>query len=215
MRAMMLARRAAMSDKAFMRSRQVLASVAARLNLEAGAPPIPALYFFTDPERVPDPVSIAARLPPGAAVVYRHFGANNRFGMAQKLGRLCRRRGLKFLIAADPELAAQAGADGVHWPERRAPAQRQTGGLVTVAAHSASGVARAQAMGADACILSPVFPTQSGSGKRPLGLFRASQIARASSIRIVALGGVNAKTAPLLMARGFAGIAAIDALVFD
>ena len=34
----------------------VLAALARRLNREAGNPPIPALYFFTDPVRTPDPM---------------------------------------------------------------------------------------------------------------------------------------------------------------
>jgi thiamine-phosphate pyrophosphorylase len=119
-----------------------------------------------------------------------------------------------LLIAGDPELAARVGADGVHWPEQRLPAQRDARPwLVTAAAHSAHAVARAAAFGADACILAPVFPTRSSSGRSALGLFRASQIARAARLPAIALGGVNARTARLLAGRGFAGIAAVDALI--
>lgn len=191
---------------------QVLASVAARLNLEAGAPAIPALYFFTDPERVADPVSVAARLPRGAAIVYRHFGARERFRVARGLAGVCSRRGLVLLIAADPELAAQTGAAGVHWPQRLAPSQRGAAKLVTTSAHSIDGIVRAQSMGADACVLSPIFATRSKSARPPLGLFHASQITRAASIKVIALGGINAENAASLVGRSFAGLAAVDAL---
>ena len=189
-----------------------LASLARRLNREAGAPPLPALYFFTDPDRTPDPIETVKRLPRGAAVVYRHFGASDRVATARTLAQACRSRGLTLLIAADPALADRVGADGVHWPERLLPARRDGAArIVTAAAHSSAGVGRAAAFGADACILAPVFPTQSKSGRPPLGVFRASQIARAASVPVIALGGVNERTAQRLAARGFAGFAAVDA----
>jgi len=190
-----------------------LASLAARLNREAGAPPAPALYFFSDPERTPDPVAAAQRLPRGTAVVYRHFGAADRARAARQLVRVSRARGLVLLIAGDPDLARRVGADGVHWPEALLPAQRDgEAWIVTAAAHSADAVQRASAFGADACVLAPVFPSHSRSGNEALGLFRATGIARAAAIPVIALGGVNARTARLLAGRGFAGFAAVDAL---
>jgi thiamine-phosphate pyrophosphorylase len=196
-----------------MRSSQVLAATAARLNHDAGRPPIPSLFFFTDPERTPDPESQARKLPRGSAVVYRHFGAGNRARVARRLASLCRSRGLALLIGADAELAHACAADGVHWPERLLPAARSDAfRLETGAAHSAEAAARFAAARLDACFLSPVFPTQSASGSPPLGVFSASQIARACSVPVIALGGVNVDTARRLAGRGFAGLAAVEAL---
>jgi thiamine-phosphate pyrophosphorylase len=195
-----------------MRSSHQLAALARRLNREAGKPGAPSLFFLTDPERTPDPVAVARTLPRGAAVIYRHFGAEDRASVARKLAGVCRSRALVLLIAADPELARRVGADGVHWPEVLLPAQRDETRVVTVAAHSREAIARAAAFGADACLLSPVFPTRSASAGEPLGLFRAGQIARGAAIPVIALGGVNADTARRLAGRGFAGLAAVDAL---
>ena len=62
-------------------------------------------------------------------------------------------------------------------------------------------------------MLGPVFPTQQRIGApRRLALFRASQIARAAGVPVIALGGVNAETARRLVGRGFAGLAAVEAL---
>lgn len=192
----------------------MLAATAARLNRDAGAPAIPSLYFFTDPERTPDPVDVAQWLPRGTAVVYRHFGAEGRERVARRLARLCRSRGLVLLIGADTELAEACGADGVHWPERLMPRARGDAfQLVTAAAHSAKAVAKASEAGLDACVLSPIFPSRSASAQGELGLFSASQIARASAIPVIALGGVNARNVTRLSGRGFAGVAAIDALM--
>jgi thiamine-phosphate pyrophosphorylase len=85
--------------------------------------------------------------------------------------------------------------------------------LVTAAAHDAKAAAKASAARLDACVLSPIFPSRSGSAQDELGLFRASQIARASSIPVIALGGVNGSNATRLSGRGFAGVAAIDAFL--
>jgi thiamine-phosphate pyrophosphorylase len=84
--------------------------------------------------------------------------------------------------------------------------------LITAAAHSGDAITRAAVNGADACILSPVFPTRSTPRREPLGVFRASQLARRSAIPVIALGGVTAHNARLLAGRGFAGVAAIDAV---
>jgi thiamine-phosphate pyrophosphorylase len=189
----------------------VLAAAAARLNRDAGAPAIPSLYFFTDPERTSDPVAIARRLPRGAAVVYRHFGAPDRARIARRLAAICRLRGLYLLIGADAELAERCGAHGVHWPERMLPATRGDFRLVTGAAHNAAALAKVGLAGLDACVLSPVLPTSSASAHPPLGIFCASRLARASAIPVIALGGVNTETARKLIGRGFAGIAAVDA----
>jgi thiamine-phosphate pyrophosphorylase len=194
----------------------MLAAAAARLNRDAGCPPIPSLYFFTDPERVPDPVAAVRRLPRGAAIVYRHFGAPERKRIARQLAELCQARGLTLLVGADPGLAEDCGADGVHWPERLAPKQRGNHfRLVTGAAHNARALRHAERAQLDACVLSPVFPTKSASAHAPLGLFRASWLARRCAVPVIALGGVNARNAHRLIGRGFAGLAAVEALIGD
>jgi thiamine-phosphate pyrophosphorylase len=190
----------------------MLAALAGRLNRDAGAPSIPALYFFTDPERTPDPMAVAVRLPRGTALVYRHFGAPDRARTARLLAAICQTRGLLLLVAADPELARRVGAAGVHWPERLLPAKRESAGLVIASAHSRGALARAARFGVDACVLGPVFATASASGNRPLGLFHANQLACGAGVPVIALGGVNATNATRLAGRGFAGLAAVEAL---
>lgn len=197
----------------------MLAALARRLNRAAGRTSLPALYFFTDPKRTPDPLRIAARLPRGAAVVYRHFGAADRLAVARELAKLCRARGLVLLIGADPELARAVGADGVHWPERmvgRWPAGRRSSqGIETAATHGARGIIRAAQAGMDAVVLAPVFPSRSGSGGQPLGPLRAGLLARTAPLPVIALGGVTTRTAKRLLGLGFSGIAAVDGLSED
>ena len=91
--------------------------------------------------------------------------------------------------------------------KRRAPQLR-----VTVAAHSLPALIRARAAGADAALLSPVFPTESHPGAPTLGAHRFARLARAAGLPVYALGGVNVENAARLRGSGAFGIAAIAAL---
>lgn len=173
------------------------------------------MLFFTDPQRTPDPMKIAKTLPRGSAVVLRTFGAPGALTQAQALRALTRRRGLKLLIGADARLAAAVRADGVHLPERRAHrarSLRRPGWLITAAAHSPAAVARARRSGADAAVVSAIFPSRSPSAGPPLGPVRLAHIARTAGLPLYALGGVNDATARRLLGTGVVGIAAVEGL---
>ncbi len=179
-----------------------------RRHFPAGLPPLLAL---TDPGRTPDPLDLALQLEPGSGLVYRHFGAGNRFGTAHALADACRTRRLLFLVANDPELALATGADGVHWPERcwrEAWRWRGRFPLITMAAHSARAARRAGLAGADAVLVSPVFPSASRSAGQPLGTMRFRSIASASPVPAYALGGVRPGNAARI--DGIGGLAAVE-----
>jgi len=176
----------------------------------------PALFLFTDPQRTPDPVAAAESLPPGAGVVYRHFGDPDRGRVAARLSAAARERGLVLLVAADPALARAVGAAGAHWPEWAMPQARRTRlagfALNSAAAHSARAVARAAAAGMDLAFLSPVFETRSRGAGRPIGPLRARALALQSPLPLYALGGVDARSAARLAGSGMSGFGAVDAL---
>lgn len=189
-----------------------MARTAACLGRRAGRrKPLPALLYFTDPLRTPDPEAIAARLPRGSAIVYRAFGAVDAEAVALRLKAIARRRGLKLLIGADEALAARVGADGVHLPERLASRAariraRHPTWVITAAAHSA----RAARAKVDAVVVSAIFPSGSPSAGKPLGPIRLAQLVRLARSPVYALGGVNAATAARLLATGVVGIAGVE-----
>jgi thiamine-phosphate pyrophosphorylase len=175
---------------------------------------LPALLFFTDPIRTPEPDAIAARLPAGSAVVYRHFGAADAEVRALRLKVIARERGLKLLIGQDVALAARIGADGVHLPQRlahlAAPLKRaRPQWIVTSAAHSRVAARRS---GADAVVISTAFPSKSASAGVALGPIRLAALVRAAGRPAYALGGVTKKTARRLLDAGLVGLAAVDGL---
>lgn len=183
----------------------------ARRHLPGGLPPV---LFLTDPARTPDPVKVAARLPRGWGVIYRHFGAADRVATARQLAAVARRRGLVLLIAADPQLAKQAGADGVHWPfAQRGEARkwRDRFRLMSVSAHMPREL-RALPPGLfDAALVSTVFPSASPSARAPLGALKLRRLARMAQLPVYALGGVTAGNAARIAKA--AGLAAIEGIV--
>ncbi|MBX6746499.1 MAG: thiamine phosphate synthase, partial [Acetobacteraceae bacterium] len=134
---------------------------------------------------MPDPRAAASRLPPGAAVVARGLPP----ALLEGLARLARQRRLVLLVAGDGRAAlrhARGLRAGLHLPDRRGStgllpfllARRARGLPLTVAAHGRAGLARGRRLGADAVILSPVFPTASHPGAPALGLWRWAALAR-------------------------------------
>ena len=194
---------------------RVLARDAAKVSRAAGATPLPPLLFFTDPARTPRPWEVAERLPSGAGVVFRHFGAPDAADTARRLREVTAARGVRLLIGLDSGLAEGVGADGVHLPERaldRAPALAagRPDWLFTGAAH---GVEALSAPGLDAFVLSPVFPAGGASAVRPaLGLERFGERVRAAAAPVYALGGIDSDNARSLIGSGACGLAGVSSI---
>jgi thiamine-phosphate pyrophosphorylase len=174
------------------------------------------IALLTDHCRLPDPLPVAARLPAGSLVIFRHYGAENRDAMAQNLAKLCRSRRLRLLVAGDFDLAVSLGS-GLHLPEnlaRQVPARvrlwhRRSGKMMTVAAHGRSALVAAGRAGTDAALLSPVFPTLSHPGQPCLGLLAFRRLVRRTTLDIYALGGVSTATINSLAGSGAVGIATV------
>lgn len=177
---------------------------------------LPRLLAFTDPARTPDPCALAEQLPRGAGLVYRAFGDRDASATAARLARIAARRGLTLFIGADARLAQAASARGVHLPERSAARSGEVRRLrarflVTAAAHNLPAIRRARQAGAQAVVVSPVFPSRSASAGRPLGILRFARLVRQARLPVYALGGVSVETARRLRGTGAHGIAAVDA----
>lgn len=178
-----------------------------------GAAGLPPALFVIDPARAPEPETIAARLPRGFGVVYRHFGAPDREVVARRLAEVCRARGLVLLIACDPDLAMQVGADGVHWPFRLRRGVRRWRGrfdLQTVSAHSRRELNAAACLPVEAVLFSAVFPSKSPSAGPAMGALRFARIVARSAKPVYALGGLTADTAAQVS--GWAGFAAVEGM---
>ena len=174
---------------------------------------------MTDSRRLADPLGAAMRMPRGSAVILRHYADSGRRELASRLRAICRRRGVLLLIAGEARLAVAIGADGIHLPQHDVRRDRRTwklwrrpGWLVTAAAHDPAGVFRAARAGADAVLLSPVFPTASHPGARTLGPLRFALLAGRGPLPVYALGGIDDTGARRLIPAGPAGFAGISGI---
>lgn len=124
--------------------------------------------------------------------------------------------GVGLVVNDRLDVARVLGADGVHLGRRSvgvadARAIVGEGAWISVACHDAEDAARAAEEGADAAVLAPIFATP-GKGA-PLGVVALREARRRLPARcaLVAMGGVDAASAPACLAAGADGVAAIRA----
>jgi thiamine-phosphate pyrophosphorylase len=168
--------------------------------------PVPRLVLLGDSRNDAALERALARLPRGSALVFRHYhlppsARRQRFGQLQ---RIARARGIRVIGARVPR---GWGTDGIYGTAREVAGFR---GLRLATAHSLAEIGAAARAGADAVLLSPVFPTRSHPGGAVLGPVRFMVLARQSPIPVIALGGMTRRRAASLPVHGWA---AIDGLV--
>ncbi len=151
-----------------------------------------------------------AKLPRGSGLIYRHYHLKgpDRLARFRTLRRIARARGHVVVLADSALTAREWGADGIYGSPR-ALWPRRAGLLHLATAHDMAELGLAARLGADAALLSPVFPTRSHPGGRTLGAVRFRLLARQAALPVIALGGMDARRARSL---GWKRWAAIDGL---
>jgi thiamine-phosphate pyrophosphorylase len=146
----------------------------------------------------------------------KDLAAPERESLLRRLVHLGRDHGAVVTVHEDLTAAQAVGAAGVHLPAGMGPAAaRRALGPKALIGCSAHGPAElALAAEADYATLSPVFSSPSKPGYGPaLGLERFAAAAAESAVPVVALGGVDARTAALCFAAGAAGVAVMGAVM--
>ena len=113
--------------------------------------------------------------------------------IAQRMLPLLRAHEAKLLLNGDVELAQEIGADGVQLTASQLAnlSERPSVNWCAASCHNAEELRRAEQLGCDFALLSPVLPTQSHPGEPTLGWDKFSAIAADSSIPLYALGGMT------------------------
>ena len=169
---------------------------------------LPRIWLVTDERQGDRLLPAVARLPDEAGILFRHYSLTD--GERRALFEAVRAAsGDRMLLLAGPAALAETwGADGWHgWGEGN--------GLHSASVHDLAEIRRAEALGAELLFLAPVYPTRSHPDGSTLGTGRFADLAAATKLPVIALGGVTPSNAPELLARGAYGWAAVDAWLAD
>lgn len=173
----------------------------------ACAKTLPHLWLISDARNDAGLERALAALPRGSGLIFRHYHlpAAERLARFRRLQRIARARG-HVVVLADSALTARAwGADGTYGAPRSLSPRRR--GLIHLAtAHDFREIGLARRLGADAALLSPVFPTRSHPGGAVLGPVRFGLLARQARLPVIALGGMTAERARGLRWKRWAAI---------
>jgi thiamine-phosphate pyrophosphorylase len=179
--------------------------------------PNPPLLVITDRSQTHRPLAEVAEAAFAGgcrwlSVREKDLAAAERRDLLRRLVALGRAHGAVVGVHDDIEAAVVCGASAVHLPDGApvAAARSRLAGevLIGVSAHDAAGIARALGEGADYATLSPVFLSRSKPGYGPaVGLDAFAAAARATTLPLLALGGIDDDNVASAIAAGAAGVA--------
>ncbi len=156
--------------------------------------PVPDLWLLSDARNDAVLEQAIARLPKRSGFVFRHYhlDPDERAARFAQLLPMLRDAGHWAIVADGFQRAEKWGADGVYGGlDNIAPAEFRW----IATAHDEAEIADASEYGANAVMLSPVFPTRSHPGAETLGPARFHELAALSKVPVIALGGMNAERA--------------------
>ena len=138
------------------------------------------------------------------------------FELTRRVVEIARDTRCRVLVNGRADIAAAAGADGVHLASSglrisdiRAWIPKKF--MVGVSVHTMREIRAACAGGADYILLGHVFPTASKEGMgAALGLDFLRRACLVASVPVLALGGITAECVPAVLQTGAAGVAGIS-----
>ena len=167
---------------------------------------LPELWLLSDERNDVALERALRRLPRGSGFIYRHYHLAPEARIARwfALLRVARACGHLAILADSTLTAREWGADGAYAAPRALYPTRRVVTLAT--AHSLRELAEANRARADAVLLSPAFATRSHPGAGALGPHRFRLLALRAAMSVIALGGLNSRTARRLRWRRWAAI---------
>jgi 8-oxo-dGTP diphosphatase len=106
---------------------------------------------------------------------------------------LARAHGARVVVNGAPDIAARAGADGVHLTAARlmSTERRPEGDWCGASCHNAAELERARELGMDFVVLGPVLATASHAGAKTLGWSEFARLIGKYPLPVYALGGLG------------------------
>lgn len=187
----------------------------------------PALYAILDPILTTQPLLTVAEKLADAGVQLiqlrdKRASPANLYASASELSDFLAPREVRFILNDRPDIAALAGAAGVHVGQEDVPveeARRICGASrwVGVSTHNIEQLRQADLTSADYIAVGPVFPTGTKINPDPVvGLEFLRQARRLTKKPLVAIGGITLETAADVFRAGADSVAVIrDLLVVE
>jgi thiamine-phosphate pyrophosphorylase len=182
---------------------------------------LPKLYVILDAALIPSgELELASRLAAAGVrlLQYRNKSASPRkiFETAKRLASHLVLHGVSFILNDRPDIAALAGATGVHvgQDDLDAEAARRVVGTdkwVGVSTHNLEQFQSAVGTSADYIAVGPIFPTDSKTNPDPtVGVEFIRSVRSLTEKPIVAIGGITLENAAQVMESGADSVAVIS-----
>ncbi len=184
----------------------------------------PALYAILDPSLISAPLAPFAQNLAAAGITLiqlrdKHSTAARIFAQSRELAAVLCPVGVRFVVNDRPDIAAIAGASGVHVGQDDLPpedARRVVGPArwVGVSTHNLQQFREANATSADYIAVGPIFPTASKQNPDPVvGLELLRAVRKLTTKPLVAIGGITLERAGDVFRAGADSVAVIRDLI--
>jgi len=185
---------------------------------------IPGLYVIIDTQALKEgnPIEVASKAIRGGAKTIqlrdKLRSKKELLPVAQQLRNLCTEHNVLFLMNDYLDLALVSNADGLHLGQNDLPIKtaRKLLPIDKILGCSATTVDQAiaaEAEGVDYVAAGSIYPTSSKEAAKVIGLERLLQIRQATSLPLVAIGGITKDNTAEVLAAGADSVAVIGAVL--
>jgi thiamine-phosphate pyrophosphorylase len=188
-----------------------------------GTVPQPPLLLVTDRRQALRSLEAVVTAAVGAgcrwvSVREKDLPVDEQILLARSLLPLVRAQGGKLLLHGEASLAKDAGVDGVHLPSGRDAAAARAvlgpGKILGLSIHTVTEAEEIDPALIDYALAGPAFETPSKPGYGPeIGRKGLADIAQASRVPVLAIGGINAARIAEVLASGAAGVAVMGGVM--